>query len=226
MRVFSVILTVILLQTAWASPSLVDACRELTNRDPELTKKCFAHAELFEVPVHFVRAVADFDPSVENRMKALKSGADVNTLALCKQQSWSKEGTLTCLRSYPTPELIRACKKISGQEEDQLRCVRMGRETAQVESCFLLGDTMKERFRCLEMDIPALEARTCDTQQSAADGKFKCLQRVVDRRERESLEFYNETRTRVLAEERREREGRALASEKAKKNKEKKSGSR
>lgn len=164
---------------------IADACSRLTDRDPELTKNCVNHAELFEVDSQYIRAVVDFHPSVEIRMKALKSGASVDTLNLCKSLGWSIDNTLSCMRSYPTPSLVKECKKISPKEDEQLKCVRIGRETSQVQACGSLGERVEERFQCLSLDIATLDTINCRNTQQGFSARLRCLQKIVQAREEE-----------------------------------------
>lgn len=178
---------------------ITDACSRLTNRDPELSKNCVNHAELFEVDSQYIRAVVGFHPSVEIRMKALKSGASVDTLNLCKSLGWSIDNTLSCMRSYPTPALVKECKKISPREDEQLKCVRIGREVSQVQACGELSDLAEERFHCLSLDIGTLATLNCRNTQRGFSARLKCLEKIVQAREEEFLQDQSALQARYLA---------------------------
>lgn len=178
---------------------IADACALLTQNDHELTTKCINHAELFELDSGFIKAVAAFDRSIDIRMRALKSGANTDTLELCKKLRWTTENTLSCLRSYPTPELIKGCKKISSSEEDQLRCIRLGKEPAQVNACDSIASQVKEKFRCLEMDVPALATLNCRNKSDSEKIRQNCLQQLVHAREEEYRRDQNEMKREAKA---------------------------
>lgn len=178
---------------------IADACSRLTGRDPQLTKNCVNHAELFEVDSEYIRAVVEFHSSIEIRMKALKSGASIDTLKLCKSLNWSVDNTLSCMRSYPTPELVKECKKVSARQEDQLRCVREGRDTAQVHACNSISSTTSERFACLELNVPALATYNCRDKFSSFPERMQCMNAVVVAREEEYRRDQKEMKERELA---------------------------
>jgi hypothetical protein len=184
----TLLLTCLLLTFATEAQSahrIADACGLLTHNDKDLMVKCVNHAELFELNSEFIKAVADFDPSTEIRMRVLKSGASSDTLQLCKKLRWNLENTLSCLRSYPTPELLKSCKKLSSSEDDQLRCLRLGREAAQVSACDEISGKAWEKFACLERDVPALAVLNCRNQSEKANTRLRCLDEAVQAREEE-----------------------------------------
>ena len=178
---------------------IADACQALANGDRDLITKCVNHAELFELEATFIRTVVAFHNDVEVRMKALKSGANVDTIQLCKSLGWSLENTLSCLRAYPTPELLRGCKKLSKVEDEQLRCVRYGREVSQVNACETMSENSGDRFRCLELDVPALAAINCRNKSSAVTGRFHCLEQFVRARTEENERDSQQMRREALA---------------------------
>ncbi|MGZ3693308.1 MAG: hypothetical protein ACXWQO_03830 [Bdellovibrionota bacterium] len=182
-----------------AGSKIADACGRLTARDPELTRNCVNHAELFEVDSEYIGAVVQFNPSVEIRMKALKSGANVETLNLCKSLGWSTDNTLSCLRSYPTPEIIKSCKKLSPKQEEQLRCIREGRESTQVDACTTQSDLVSERFTCLDLNVPTLATINCNNLHSTFTARMACMKKEVLAREEEFQRDQTAMRERVKA---------------------------
>jgi hypothetical protein len=164
---------------------IADACAELTSHDPDLTRNCVNHAELFEVDSQYIYAAAKFDRTVDVRMKALKSGATVETMKLCKSLRWNTDNTLSCMRSYPTPELIKECKKLSAREEEQLRCVREGRDTTQVQACNSMSEKTQERFQCLQLDVPGLATINCNNLHDNFKARMACMNVEVLAREEE-----------------------------------------
>lgn len=219
MKLWALILSFLLLPSLASAglraSKVAESCRALTDGDRELLPKCVNHAELFEVDAKLIREFAGFHRDVEIRMKALKSGADSEGLALCKEAGWNLENTLSCLRSYPTRSLLKSCKKLSPNNEDeQLKCLRLGRETAEVDACAGIGATTDEAFRCLEIHATAMQVLHC---KRAGLGKpaFRCLNKIVGLREEEFRRSLAETKIRVAEEERFERASRGLASPKA-----------
>lgn len=182
---FLPLLLLLLCSAAQAGSKIADACSELTNRDPALTKNCVNHAELFEVEAPFIRAVTQFHRSVEVRMKALKSGASVDTLNLCKSTGWNLDNTLSCLRAYPTPEVVRDCKKLSPKEDDQLKCVREGRDTSQINACLEISPLIPERISCLNLDVPAMATINCENKFHTFKERLRCMQQEIASKEDE-----------------------------------------
>lgn len=178
---------------------IADACSRLTARDAELTKNCVNHAELYELDSGYVNAVVNFHSTVEVRMKALKSGANVDTLNLCKALGWSIDNTLSCMRSYPTPEVIKACKKISPKEDEQLKCIREGRDAAQINACEGFGTKVAERFQCLELDVSALATINCRSKFQNHSSRIVCMKEDIARREEEYRRDQGEMKERELA---------------------------
>jgi hypothetical protein len=172
-------------ELAEAGGPLARACSDLVAQDRSLLKKCVSHSEFFELNSAFIQECTRFHKDVDIRMKFLKSGANLEILQICKGAKWSMNGTLTCLRSYPTDELMRSCKKISPSEEDQIRCVRAGVDHSQVESCLALSKDLEQRFRCMKMGVPSFEAKRCERIGKTENDKFSCLQEFVAMRERD-----------------------------------------
>lgn len=110
-----------------ANNAVNDACKRLCDTDGECVKKCVGQAELFELKADFINAVTDFTKLPGDRMRALRSGANLEVLALCKQSGWSLDNMMICLRSYPTAEVIKGCKRKSQLQETQVECMRQGK---------------------------------------------------------------------------------------------------
>ncbi len=223
-RLFFFLILLLCTPLAEASP-LSLACQKLAA-DADNSKKCSEHATYFELNSHYVLTCASLHADTEARMRCLKSGADLETINLCKNLGWNIENTLTCLRTNPTQESIHSCRNFSKEENTQLRCLRLGREQAQVQACQSFSKFPEERFRCLEMDISAADTRTCRNHNPGVEARFLCLQGVVAEREREFRAVLAETQKRVseekalekqlLADEesrKRRKAGRSLASE-------------
>jgi hypothetical protein len=185
----------------WAGVAVHDACRRLCENEAECLRRCISHSELFELNADFVNACTDYNPSVEVRMKVLRSGATRDLLPLCKDTGWGIDNVLICLRSYPTPEVLKACKKLSPKEEDQVRCLRSGNTNAQIEGCFKFGDSTKERLSCLDYHLDIAQPRRCREKASSAEGRLACMDQTKKEKERETREHLEETRKRVLADE-------------------------
>jgi hypothetical protein len=197
---YGFLLLLLLCSVAEASSArnkIADACSELTNRDAVLTKNCVNHAELFELDSEFIRAVVGFHRSVDVRMMALKSGASVDTLKLCRSLGWNLDNTLSCLRAYPTPEIVKACKKVGAKEEDQLRCVREGRETAQIDACVAISPKVADRLSCLELDVPAMAIINCENKFHTFKERLRCMEKETAAKEDEYRRDQREMKDRV-----------------------------
>ncbi len=161
-----------------ANNSVNEACKRLCETESECVRKCVAHAELFELKSDLIDNVADWTPVVETRMKVLRTGANNEILALCKQTGWSLDNMLTCLRSYPTKEVIRECKKLSSLQEEQVRCIRLGKTSAEIEACSLLVPASNQRLECLSRTITAQETRECRKYGMNSQQRMNCLERA------------------------------------------------
>lgn len=177
------------------------ACSQMVKSNPAELKKCVSHAEFFELNAAFVQECTKFHSDVEVRMKCLKSGANLETLQICKSAKWSLDGTLTCLRSYPTEDLMKSCRKISSDEEQQIRCLRSGVDHSQVEACLSFSEKLEQRFLCMKMDVPTFEAKRCERISKDEKSRFSCLQDFVAMRERDYKLDQQEVRSRMLASE-------------------------
>jgi hypothetical protein len=197
------ILVGLLLPAQAANNSVNVACKRLCDTQSECVRKCVAHAELFELNSDFVNATADWSPDPEIRMKVLRTGANVEILALCKQTGWSLDNMLTCLRSYPTPEVIKSCKKLSTGQEEQVRCIRMGKTSAEIEACTLLAPSASQRLECLGKEVTAQETRECRRLGPDIQQRMQCLDRARKNVEAEAKEFQDEARHRVAEEARK-----------------------
>lgn len=189
------VLALLLPQLSFAA-SVVKQCRQLTNGDLELAKKCVNHSEFFELNGAFVSACTAFSEDVDLRFRCLKSGANLDILTICRQADWSLDATLSCLRSYPTPESMKACRAFSADEKEQIRCLRVGRESAQIEACTRLTKNPAQRFDCLQMDVPALEANRCGEKRDT-QSRMLCLQQYVADREGDFSTYQAELRKRA-----------------------------
>jgi hypothetical protein len=174
-----------------------DSCLALTNGDRELARKCFRHLTDFDLDYHYANACSKFSTNVENRMRCLRSGANLETFNICQQAKFSLDGTLTCLRSYPTPETMKRCKNISTQEDDQLRCIRTGRGPDQMQACVDFFRDKEEIFACLSLDLPAHETRRCGKKGKTLD----CMQHALAVHEGRANDEMKELRGRELASE-------------------------
>lgn len=187
---------------SWAGAEAHDSCRKLCDNEADCLRRCVSHVELFELTPSFVDLVTDFHPSVEVRMKVLRSGASREILPLCKETGWNIDNVISCLRSYPTPAVIKACKKISPKEEEQVRCLRSGNNSAQVESCSEFGATTAEHLECLGYQADLHVSRRCRSpEKSSRAERIQCMEQAKAEKEREAREFEAEVRRRVAAEE-------------------------
>lgn len=178
-------LALLLLQffTTAQAASLRDACREFSFGEGAAMRKCMSHSESFELNGEFVSAVNSYSRDPEVRMKVLKSGANLETLKICRATGWSLDNQISCMRPYPTEEIMKACRKISGDEEEQLRCVRIGREPNQILGCAKFSRNIDHRFSCMEEDLPVVDARICAKKNKTEAGRMKCLQEFVAKRD-------------------------------------------
>ncbi len=195
---YAFFLMMILTGSAEAGP-LSRACSQLVKSNPAELKKCVSHSEFFELNAAFVQECTKFHSDVEVRMKCLKSGANLDTLKICKSAGWTLDGTLTCLRSYPTEDLMKSCRKISSDEEQQIRCLRSGVDHTQVEACLSFSKNLDQRFQCMKMDVPTFEAKRCERIAKDEKSRFSCLQDFVAMRERDYKLDQQEVRSRMLA---------------------------
>ena len=158
-----------------AHNSVNEACRSLCDGEGECVRKCVAQAELFELRPDFILAVSNFTKKIEDRMRALRSGADLGVLAICQGTGWSLDNQMTCLRSYPTPELIKACKRLSSRQEEQVECVRMGKTDAEVDACNGMFPGSDRRLECLGTSVSARDRSTCEERGGDSRMKMECL---------------------------------------------------
>ena len=198
---------------AKASARVLDACKSLCDGENACIEKCASHAELFELKADFIQAAKNWDSSVDNRLRVLRSGATIDVIDLCKQTGWSQENQLTCLRSYPTREVIKACKKLSPLQEEQVRCVRVGKTEAEIDACSTLFTGTDLRLDCLRKAVNAQETRLCRRSGTSVQARMGCLEGVVAEKNRESQRFLMEVRARVLEEERQFHKNRMPASQ-------------
>lgn len=172
---------------AWAAApvSVSTACRQLSNGESALTRKCVSHSNYYELKAELVQGCTKLAADTDTRMKCLKSGADAEALRVCRIGKWTVPGTLTCLRAYPTEPLVKACQELSQDEDEQLRCVRLGREATQVEACLEIGFDSTTRLQCLQHDVPQFEARRCAVAEKSAAARMDCLEDFVAHREKD-----------------------------------------
>jgi hypothetical protein len=197
-----------------ANNSVNEACKRLCETESECVRKCVGHAELFELRCEFISAAADWSPTIETRMKVLRSGANLEVLEICQKTGWSLENKLTCLRSYPTPEVLKACKKLSPRQEEQMRCLRMGKSEAEVNACIALVPGSDLALACLQKQVTAQETRECRRMGLDSKARMDCLEQAVREHEAESVAFEREVRRRVAEEKKREEQNRMPASKK------------
>ncbi len=177
-------LAFLLAQPAWSANNAVnDACKDLCSRESECVRRCIAHAELFELNADFIRAVTDFTKHVDDRMRALRSGADIQILELCKETGWSLDNMMICLRSYPSQEVIRNCKKLSPRQEDQVQCVRLGKAAAAIDACNRLTPSGDLRLECLGLPLTVEETKLCGSSGGNSNTRMKCLERTAETHE-------------------------------------------
>lgn len=197
-------LSILLAQSASAANNAVhDACKRLCDQESECVHKCVAHAELFELRAEFINAVTDFTKRTDDRMRALRSGADLQILSLCKDVGWSLDNKMICLRSYPTPEVIRNCKRLSPREEEQVQCVRLGKTEAEINECIQLVPGSDRRLECLQRGVTARETRSCREGGGDTYEKMKCLEKAEDTHD--GLKRNSELDARIRDERKRER---------------------
>jgi len=151
------------------------ACKSLCNAESDCVRRCVGQAELFELKPEFISAVAEWTQKPDDRMRALRSGANLEILDLCKQTGWSLDNMMVCLRSYPTFEVIKSCKRLSPLQEEQVRCVRMGKTDAEVESCRKLFPGTDRRLECLSRNVVAYDIDHCRPYGDTA-AKARCLE--------------------------------------------------
>jgi hypothetical protein len=161
-----------------ANNAVNDACRRLCAADTDCVHKCVSQAELFELKPDFINAVTDWTKKPDDRMRALRSGADVLILELCKSTGWSLENMMICLRSYPTPEVIRNCKRLSPLQEEQVHCVRLGKTEAQIDECNQLVPGSGHRIACLERRVTAPDTRNCRDLGGDSFERMQCLEKA------------------------------------------------
>lgn len=171
------------LSTPAEATGLRAACNEFAGRDRAALKKCVAHGELFELNGAIVQACTAFSRDPDYRMKCLKSGADVETVKLCRTTGWTIDNVASCLRYYPTAELIKSCKDLSADEEEQIKCVRLGREPSQVKACVVSVESLKGRMLCLEKDVAVAEARICSRKNRGEKARLGCMEEFVAKRD-------------------------------------------
>jgi hypothetical protein len=153
------------------------ACKSLCASESECVRRCVGQAELFELNADFINAVTEWTKKPDDRMRALRSGANIEILQICKTTGWSLDNMMICLRSYPTPEVIKACKRLSALQEEQVRCVRMGKVDAEVDACSKLFPGSDRRLLCLEKNITAEDTNECRTLGGDSYEKASCLDR-------------------------------------------------
>lgn len=188
------------------------ACKRLCQNESECLHKCVNQSELMELKADFIHAVADFTSSADERMKILRSGADIQTLSLCRETGWSMDNILICLRSYPTPEAVKACKKLSPLQDEQVRCIRMGKTSAEIEACSLLVPGPEQRLICLQMALTAEETRTCRSEKKDSSSRMNCLLEAEAHRTQETRSWEQE----VTLRDQQEKKERSPASTPAK----------
>jgi hypothetical protein len=154
-----------------------DACKRLCNAESDCVHRCVAQAELFELRSDFINAITDFTKGVDDRMRALRSGADLTILSLCKTTGWSLDNMMICLRSYPTPEVIKNCKRLSPRQEEQVECVRLGKSEAEIDACIRLVPGSDRRLQCLGLRVTANETANCGEAGGDSYERMKCLER-------------------------------------------------
>lgn len=187
-----------------ANRGVPEACKRLCDSESECVRKCVSQAELFELRSDFIDASTAWGKTAEVRMRVLRSGANIDTIALCKTTGWSEENKLTCLRSYPTPSMLKLCKKLSSREEEQVQCLRTGKTEAEVDACINLVPGTDLRLECLHKDTTALETRQCNRNGLDSRARMNCLQRWQMAHEEEAKAFEREVRQRVAEEQRLE----------------------
>jgi len=176
-----------------------EACAKLTKNDKSLTKKCLHHLISFELDHLFADACTHMHSDVDVRMRCLRSGANLDTVTICRGAKWSLNGTLTCLRSYPSKEIIAKCQSFLRTEEDQLRCIRSGRDGSQIQACLDYVQDKDQRFICLGMDLAKEDTRFCARKNPTAGGRMDCLEKIASEQKRRVKEYEGEARTRALA---------------------------
>ncbi len=197
---------------ALAGQGTTEACKRLCEGEGECLRKCVAQVELFELKRDFIEASTEWSAAVDTRMRVLRSGANMETISICKKTGWSEENKLTCLRSYPTPGVMKNCKKLSSLEDEQVRCVRTGKTEAEIDACTNLVPGSDLRLECLQRDVTALEVRQCNRSGLDSRARMQCLERWHLAREEESKIFELEVRRRVAEETRLEQLERRPAS--------------
>ena len=183
---------------AWAGGNAVnESCKGLCNSDGECVRKCVGQAELFELKSDFINAVTDWTKKPDDRMRALRSGANAEILSLCSQTGWSLDNKMICLRSYPTPEVIKSCKKLSPLQEEQVRCLRMGKTDVEVSACVNLTPGSDMRLDCLQRNVTAQDAISCRKEGGDSFEKMNCLRKAEIARSGESRRTGLESRIRA-----------------------------
>jgi hypothetical protein len=180
-----------------ANNAVHDACKRLCETDGDCVHKCVGQAELFELRPDFVNAVADWTKNPEDRMRALRSGANLEILALCQQTGWSLDNKMICLRSYPTPQVIKNCKKLSPLQEEQVRCVRSGKTEAEIDACIRLVPGAGHRLDCIERRVSVEARHTCGEDGGDSFEKMGCLERAEKSAEAKARAQRLETRIRL-----------------------------
>lgn len=193
------LLQLILLSSPTHASQAAEACLKLTKNDKSLAKKCHAHLVNFELDHKFAEACTQIHNDVDVRMRCLRSGANLDTVKICKGAKWSLDGTLTCLRSYPSREIIAKCQSFLRTEEDQLRCVRSGRDGNQIQACLDYVQDKDQRFICLGMDLAKEDTGFCARKNPSAGSRMQCLERIAKEQERRVREYEGESRARALA---------------------------
>jgi hypothetical protein len=179
MRLSVFILTLLLALPASAANNAVNgACRQLCDGDSDCVRKCVGQAELFELRAEFIRAVTEWTVKPDDRMRALRSGANLEILDLCKRTGWSLENMMICLRSYPTRDVIKNCKKLSTLQEEQVQCVRLGKTEAEIDACVRFVPAPNFRLTCLEHQVSMRELKSCDAQGGDSRERMRCLERA------------------------------------------------
>ncbi|HEY8278391.1 MAG TPA: hypothetical protein VIH99_02125 [Bdellovibrionota bacterium] len=198
----------LILLSCFASPAALavskgaeDSCRRICSGDSECAGKCTSHVDLFELQTDFLSSVAAWNVSTDDRMKAVRSGANREVLDLCRSTGWSLDNIFTCLRSYPTPDVIQSCKKLSPRQEEQVRCVRAGKSSAEVDACASAFPGSDMSLHCLEMQVTAQETRWCRERKGGSAERMSCLEDHVAIRQRDTREFEEEIRRAAAREE-------------------------
>ncbi|MGZ3653328.1 MAG: hypothetical protein ACXVB9_12840 [Bdellovibrionota bacterium] len=202
---------IIILSLLFTSPTQAgnnavnESCKSLCNSESDCVRRCVGQAELFELKSDFINAVTEWTKNPDDRMRALRSGANHEILQLCQSTGWSLDNKMICLRSYPTPDVIKSCKKLSPLQEEQVRCVRMGKTEAEVDACNRLVPGSDRRLECLERNVSAQDSINCRNLGGDTFEKMSCLRNAEGIRMGEARKMELDDRIRAEREKNRAR---------------------